>query len=66
MIELLERMWRQNAAVTFTGGASLIALGAFVLGALVATFPKTILAIMILSLGIFAALFIKLAYEEYK
>jgi len=41
-------------------------LGAFVLGALIATFPKTILAIMILSLGIFAALFIKLAYEEYK
>ena len=66
MIELLERMWRKNAAVTFTGIASLTVLGAFVSAALVVSFPKTILAIMILPLGIFAALFIKLAYEEYK
>ena len=66
MIELLERMWRQNAAVTFTGGASLITLGAFVLGALVATFPKTILVIMVLALCVCAALFVKLAYKEYK
>ena len=66
MIELLERMWRKNAVITFMGAGSLIGLGAFVFAALVVSFPKTILAIMILTLGVFAALFVKLAYEEDK